>query len=264
MTVFGDLDVSTIDALPPGRGKTLTRCIDMGQLDEVWSFLRRKLDEGQQAYLIYPLVNPSPQLNLTAAQQAYDDLKTGPLKNYQLGLIHGQMPGAAKEQVMAEFRAGRVQALVASVVVEVGLDVPAANVMLVMHAERFGLAQLHQLRGRIGRAAADAVCILAASPRNAVAHSRLAVLEASNDGFQIAEEDLRLRGPGEMFGTRQHGLPELKVADLVEDYELLRLARRDARELLRDDPDLCAPHHQQLRREFLKIYADSMPLLGGA
>ncbi|MEI7835793.1 MAG: ATP-dependent DNA helicase RecG, partial [Planctomycetota bacterium] len=137
MTVFGDLDVSTIDELPPGRGQTITRCIDMSQLDEVWPVLARKLDAGQQAYLIYPLVNPSPQLNLTAAQEAYDDLRAGPLKNYRLGLIHGQMPGPAKEQVMADFRAGRVQALVASVVVEVGLDVAAANVMLVMHAERF-------------------------------------------------------------------------------------------------------------------------------
>jgi ATP-dependent DNA helicase RecG len=236
----------------------------MTRLEEVYAFLRRKLEAGQQAYLIYPLVNPSAELNLTAAQQAYEELRAGPLKGYRVGLIHGQFPPAAKEKVMADFRAGRIQALVASVVVEVGLDVAAANVMVVMHAERFGLAQLHQLRGRIGRGAADATCILISCPRNPIARQRLAILEATSDGFRIAEEDLRLRGPGELFGTRQHGLPELKVADLVEDFELLRAARRDATALAGEDPDLAAPHHQQIRREFMKTYGESLPLLGGA
>ena len=165
---------------------------------------------------------------------------------------------------MAEFVAGRIDALVASVVVEVGMDVAAANVMVVMHAERFGLAQLHQLRGRIGRSAADAVCILVASPNNPIAARRLEALEGTDDGFKIAEEDLRIRGPGEFFGTRQHGLPELKVVDLVEDFELLRLARRDAFAIVADDPGLNAPAHQQLRREVLKAYAGKLDLLAGA
>jgi len=264
LTVFGDLDVSTIDALPPGRGRTLTKCVSAGQLDEVMANVRDLVAGGRQAYFIYPLVNPSPDLELTAAAEAFEQLSASPLGEFGVGLIHGQMPAADKEAVMGDFHAGRVKVLVASVVVEVGVDVPAANVMVVMHAERFGLAQLHQLRGRIGRSSEDAVCILVASPASEPARRRLEVLEETSDGFRIAEEDLRLRGPGEVFGTRQHGLPELKVANLIEDFELLRLARRDAGEIVAEDPGLNAPHHQQLRREVLKAYAGRLNLLTGA
>ncbi len=165
---------------------------------------------------------------------------------------------------MRQFRSGAIRVLAASVVVEVGLDIPSANVMVVMHAERFGLAQLHQLRGRIGRSSADAACILVASPNSPAAKRRLEILEKTSDGFKIAEEDLRLRGPGEIFSVRQHGLPQLKVADLIEDFELLRLARRDAFTILGEDPHLEAPHHQQLRRELLKTYGDRLDLAAGA
>jgi len=264
LTVFGDLDVSVIDELPPGRGKTETRCLPAEQMPEVMDFVRGKLAAGQQAYFIYPLVNPSPQLELQAAQQAYEELSAGPLGEFGVALVHGQMPAAAKEQVMQDFRSGKARVLVASVVVEVGVDVPAANVMVVMHAERFGLAQLHQLRGRIGRSAQDATCILVASPRNPIARRRLEVLAETHDGFKIAEEDLRLRGPGEFFGTRQHGLPELKVVDLVEDFELLRLARRDAFAMVAEDPGLSAPAHQAIRRQMLRAYAGRLNLLAGA
>jgi len=264
LTVFGDLDCSVIDELPPGRGRTVTRCVGHGKTDEVLDFVAGKLAAGQQAYFIYPLVNPSPQLALQAADEAYHELSEGPLGRFGVGLIHGQMPPARKEAVMADFRAGKIRALVASVVVEVGVDVAAANVMVVMHAERFGLAQLHQLRGRIGRGAEDATCILVASPGNPIAQRRLEVLESTSDGFKVAEEDLRLRGPGEFFGTRQHGLPELKVADLIEDFDLLRMARRDAFEIIREDPDLAAPQHQQLRREMLRLYAGRLDLRAGA
>ena len=264
LTVFGDLDVSTIDAMPPGRGKTATRVVGPDKMPAVWRFVREKLTAGQQAYVVYPLVSPSPELELTAAQEAREELAAGELKGFRLGLVHGQMPQAQKDRAMADFRAGRIQALVASVVVEVGVDVAAANVMVVMHAERFGLAQLHQLRGRIGRGRSDATCVLVASRAGPEASRRLAVLAGTSDGFKIAEEDLRIRGPGEFFGTRQHGLPELKVADLIEDFELLRLARRDAFEIVREDPFLSAPHHQQLRREMLRAYADRLDLLAGA
>lgn len=263
MTVFGDLDVSVIDALPPGRGKTVTRCVEQDKLPEVMEFVRKKLSEKQQAYFIYPLVTPSPDLELTAAEEAYKELSAGPLADFSVGMIHGQMPLERKESVMRDFHSGKIRALVASVVVEVGVDVPAANVMVVMHAERFGLAQLHQLRGRIGRSAQNAACILVASPSNPLARRRIEVLEKTSDGFKIAEEDLRIRGPGEIFGTRQHGLPELKVADLVKDFELLRLARRDAFDIVAEDPDLTAPHHQQLRREVIKAYAGKLNLLAG-
>ncbi len=264
LTVFGDLDVSIIDALPPGRGKTATRLIGPDGLKGELESVRKRLAAGQQAYFIYPLVSASDNSDLTAAEEAREQLATGPLRDFRVGLIHGQMPPAKKEAVMARFRAGSIQVLAASVVVEVGLDVPAANVMVIMHAERFGLAQLHQLRGRIGRGVEDAVCILVGEPKNPIAKRRLAVLADTDDGFKIAEEDLRLRGPGEFFGTRQHGLPELKVADLIEDFELLRLGRRDAFAIVAEDPDLSAPHHQQLRREMVRAYQGGLDLLGGA
>jgi len=264
LTVFGDLDVSIIDEMPPDRGKTETRCATEDQLEQVMRTVCERLRTEQQAYFIYPLVNPSPQLELTAAEDAYRELSAGPLKNFRVGLIHGQMPAAEKDRVMGEFRAKRIEVLVCSVVVEVGLDVPDANVMVIMHAERFGLAQLHQLRGRIGRSAADALCILVASPNNTLARRRIEVLAETDDGFKIAEEDLRIRGPGEFFGTKQHGLPELKVADLIEDFDLLRMARRDARAIIDEDPALTAPHHQQLRREVIRAYEGKLALLTGA
>ncbi|MBI5723260.1 MAG: ATP-dependent DNA helicase RecG [Planctomycetes bacterium] len=265
MTVFGDLDVSVIDSSPPGRGKTTTKIAGQTDLPMILRAVRQAIDAGQQAYFIYPLVSPSPELEFTAAQEAYRELGScGPLAGAPMGLIHGQMPQRLKDRAMLDFREGRTKLLVASVVVEVGLDVPAANVIVVMHAERFGLAQLHQLRGRVGRARQDAICILVASPGSETARRRLAILEATTDGFKIAEEDLRLRGPGELFGTAQHGLPELKVADLLEDFDLLRLARKDAFEVVAADPGLNAPHNQQLRKEMLAAYAGRLDLLEGA
>jgi ATP-dependent DNA helicase RecG len=264
LTVFGDLDVSVIDALPPGRGKTETICVSHKQMPKVLATVKKELDAGRQAYFIYPLVNPSPELELTAAEDAYRDLAEGALKDYKIALIHGQMKPADKNAAMDGFRSGEIQALIASVVVEVGLDVPSASVMVITHAERFGLAQLHQLRGRVGRGSDDAVCILVASPTTEDAKKRLKVLVDTNDGFLVAEEDLRIRGPGEIFGTRQHGMPELRVADLIEDFELLRLARRDAFAIVKDDPGLNAPHNQQLRREVIKAYAGKLNLLAGA
>ncbi|MFP4052753.1 MAG: ATP-dependent DNA helicase RecG [Phycisphaerae bacterium] len=264
MTVFGDLDVSTVDELPPGRGQTHTRCVSEDKLEDVYASVREHLDAGQQAYFIYPVVSASADSDLTAAEDAYRELAEGPFADYRVGLVHGQMKPDRKRRVMEAFRDGDVQVLVASVVVEVGVDVPSANVMVIFHAERFGLAQLHQLRGRVGRGKDDAHCILVASPGNEIARRRLDVLVETSDGFKVAEEDLRIRGPGEFFGTRQHGLPELKVADLVEDFELLRLARRDAFELVMDDPDLGNPEHQRLRAEMLKAYGGKLGLLAGA
>lgn len=162
---------------------------------------------------------------------------------------------------MSQFSTGRIRLLVASTVVEVGLDVPDANVMVILDADRFGLAQLHQLRGRIGRGKSDAVCILVARVSNPLAAERLKILLETNDGFKIAQEDLRLRGPGEFFGTRQHGLPELKIADLIDDADILMQARRDAFEIIRNDPDLSAPEHQQLRLEMIKTYGDRIDLI---
>jgi len=261
LTVFGDLDVSVIDELPPGRGTTETRRVGPKDMPEVLGFVRERLAAGQQAYFIYPVVNPSASGELTDAVNARETLQTGPLADFSVGLIHGQMPAADKESIMARFVAGDIHALVASVVIEVGIDVPNANVMVIEHAERFGLAQLHQLRGRIGRGCDDAHCILVGNPRNPIAKQRLDILCETTDGFRIAEQDLRLRGPGEFFGTRQHGLPELVVADLVEDFELLRMARRDAFAIVAEDPALTAPHHQALREAVLRAYSGRMGMI---
>jgi ATP-dependent DNA helicase RecG len=263
LTLFGDLDVSTIDELPPGRGTTQTQLVRPGQMGQVLQFVRQRLTEGQQAYFIYPLVNPSDNTELTAAVQAFGKLRDRELPDWPIGLIHGQMPTADKDHVMRDFAEGRIKVLVASVVVEVGIDVPNANLMVVQHADRFGLAQLHQLRGRIGRGRQDAWCILVSSPGSEVSAQRLDVLCKTSDGFKIAEEDLRLRGPGEFFGARQHGLPELKVADLVEDFELLRLARRDAFAIIQQDPSLEQPHNQALRRELRRVYGERLHLAAG-
>ena len=264
LTVFGDLDVSTIDELPPGRGRTETRCVDRSRFDEVLAFVEQRLAAGQQAYFVYPLVNESANSQLSAAQTAFEELAREHFADYEVGLIHGQMPTDAQQAVMAKFAAGAIRVLAASTVVEVGLDVPNANVMVIINAERFGLAQLHQLRGRVGRGAEDAVCILvAAAARNPVAAERLRVLTETGDGFKIAEADLRLRGPGEFFGTRQHGLPELRVGDLIEDHDLLRMARRDAFAIVEEDPDLSAPAHQVLRAELAKVYGDRLALIAG-
>jgi len=264
MTLFGDLDVSTIDALPPGRGKTTTRVVAQEEMPRVLEAVEKRLQSGQHAYFIYPLVNAAPQAELTAAQDAFAELSRGPLAKHGVAMIHGQMPAHQKDAAMQDFASGRAKVLVASVVVEVGVDVPQANVMVVMHAERFGLAQLHQLRGRIGRSSENAYCYLVASPNNPLARERLGVLEETTDGFKIAEKDLALRGPGEMFGTRQHGLPELKVVDLAEDLDLLRFARKDAFEMVSADPGLTNPEHQQLRRELQTLYAGRLGFAAGA
>ena len=264
LTVFGDLDVSVIDEMPPGRGRTETRCVGHDRMNEIYDFVRSRLAAGQQAYFVYPLVAASENAQLTAAEVAYEELAREHFPGYSVGLIHGQMPTAEQQSAMARFAAGEVQVLAASTVVEVGLDVPAANVMVVTHAERFGLAQLHQLRGRIGRGKDDAVCVLVAGSSSPLAAERLRVLVETSDGFKIAEADLRLRGPGEFFGTRQHGLPELKVGDLIDDYELLRTARRDAFAIVESDPDLSAPAHQLLRGELAKAYGGRLELIAGA
>jgi len=261
LTVFGDLDVSVIDEMPPGRGKTDTRCLPHSRQSEVIGYVRERLAAGQQAYFVYPLVSASANQQLTAAQEAHDQLSREAFPARTVGLIHGQMPTAEQQSVMKQFATGEIQVLAASTVVEVGLDVPNANVMVINHAERFGLAQLHQLRGRIGRGAEDAVCFLLASPKNPIATERLAALVETDDGFKIAEADLRLRGPGEFFGVRQHGLPELKIADLIDDYDLLRMARRDAFAVIDADPDLSAPAHHLLRTEMVQAYGGRFGLV---
>jgi len=261
LTVFGDLDVSVLDEMPPGRQPVTTRWYAREKLDAAHDFMRKRIAAGEQAFVIYPLVEESESLDLKAATTGARHLRQKVFPDLRVGLLHGRMRSDEKERVMAEFRAGRYHILVSTVVVEVGIDIPNATIMVVEHAERFGLAQLHQLRGRIGRGSRPSWFLLFGEPKNPDARSRLQIICATSDGFRIAEEDLKLRGPGEFFGTRQHGLPELHVADIVSDYMLLRLARRDAFKLVKSDPDLAAPGHEKIRERLEETFKGRLDLI---
>jgi ATP-dependent DNA helicase RecG len=223
LTLYGDLDVSVIEELPPGRGRVKTFVRESSRLPRVWEFIRRKLAEGRQAYVVYPRVEDNAD-GLKAVTKEFDQLKKL-LAPFRVGLLHGRLTAREKDAVMAAFRANELQALLATSLIEVGVDVPNATVMLIENAGAFGLAQLHQLRGRIGRGAHESYCILMADAHTEGARRRLRVLEETTDGFKIAEADLKLRGPGELLGQQQSGLPRFRFGDLVHDFELIRLAR---------------------------------------
>lgn len=241
MIVYGDLDLSVIDELPAGRSPIKTYLIDSSIRERAFGYIRKHLDAGYQGYIICPAVqdeeNPD-DAGLKSAVKYAEELADGAFSQYRVGLLHGKMPAAQKEKVMQDFASGEIELLVATTVVEVGVDVPNAVIMMIENAERFGLSQLHQLRGRVGRGNVQSCCILLSDSKNPEAQERLRVLRATNDGFQIAEEDLKQRGPGDFFGERQHGLPELKAADLAADARLLQKAREAADDLTAHDPGL--------------------------
>lgn len=233
LTVYGDLDISSLDELPPGRKPVVTRVFSESRRGQVYEFVKRELDAGRQAYIVCPLVEESEQQSLRSARSHAEELSEGILRDYRVGLVHGRMQGEEKERVMRRFKEGELQCLVSTTVIEVGIDVPNASVMVVEHAERFGLAQLHQLRGRVGRGQARSICFLLTGwAKGEEARRRLEVMEQTNDGFRIAEEDLVLRGPGEFLGTRQSGLPDFRVANIIRDAALLAAAKADALEWL--------------------------------
>jgi ATP-dependent DNA helicase RecG len=245
MTVYGDLDVSLLDEKPPGRGKVITALRQGSKQTDITKFVKDQLAQGRQAYLVYPLVEESETLKAESATEAYGKWCKR-LSGYQVGLMHGRLSADEKENIMRRFRDGEIHALVATTVIEVGVDVPNASVMILHHAERFGLAQLHQLRGRIGRGGNKSYCILLADGTNPEGMDKLRVLEQSADGFEIAEADLRLRGPGDVLGTQQSGLADLRFTDFLADTALLREARALADEVLATDPQLTGIH-QALR-----------------
>ncbi|MDP1824626.1 MAG: ATP-dependent DNA helicase RecG [Archangium sp.] len=248
MTMYGDLDVSVIDELPPGRTPIETHVVSESSKTRAWDVVRSELAKGHQAYVIYPLVEESEKIDLADATQGAAQLKVL-FPEARVGLLHGRMKQDEKDTVMTAFRAHELDLLVSTTVVEVGVDVPNASVMVMEHAERFGLSQLHQLRGRVGRGAAKSYCILITGfAQSAESAERLSVMEESSDGFVIAERDLEIRGPGEFLGTRQSGLPELAVANLVRDQALLATAQEEARAIVERDPELKAPEHQRLVR----------------
>ena len=238
MTVYGDLDVSIIDELPPGRRPVVTRIRGEDARSRIYQFLSKIVSGGGQVYVVYPLVEESQKLDLLNATQMAEHLQKAIFPSNRVGLIHGKMKQDEKDRAMERFRSGEIQILVATTVIEVGVDVPNANVIVVEHAERFGLSQLHQLRGRVGRGSERSYCILVASDkRTSEARERLAIMEETNDGFKVAERDLEIRGPGEMMGTRQSGLPEFRVANLVRDIKILEAARAEAGRLLSSGSD---------------------------
>jgi ATP-dependent DNA helicase RecG len=237
LTIYGDLDVSILDELPAGRGKIITGVRVKPKVTDVTRFLKEQLAEGRQIFLVYPLVEESGTVKAESATGEVEKWQKR-LKDYEVGLLHGQMKPEEKEEVMNRFRENALQVLVATTVVEVGVDVPNANVMVIYNAERFGLAQLHQLRGRIGRGEHKGYCILVTEGKAGESLKKLKILEGTGDGFQIAEEDLLLRGPGEVLGTAQSGLSDLRFVDFLADTALVREARALAEELLERDPDL--------------------------
>jgi ATP-dependent DNA helicase RecG len=229
LTLYGDLDVSVIDEMPPGRTPIVTRRVSDDQSEKVWDFVRKQVAAGHQAYVVYPVIEENEENELKAAVKMYKELEKNIFPDLKVGLLHGRQESELKEQVMRMFQKGGLDILVATTVIEVGVDVSNATVMVIEHAERFGLAQLHQLRGRIGRGAAKSYCILMTGGKvSEDGERRLEALVRTNDGFQIAELDLELRGPGEFFGTKQAGLPGFQVANLIRDRQLLEAAKREA------------------------------------
>ncbi len=232
LTLYGDLDISVIDELPPGRKPIVTKHVTEDHAEQVWSFVKKQIDEGRQAYVVYPVIEESETQARKAAEKMHRYLSEEVFPGVKVGLLHGRLPAEEKEAAMESFKQGEIKILVSTTVIEVGVDVPNATVMVIEQAEHFGLSQLHQLRGRVGRGAAQSYCILITGKLNDVARERIRTMVESSDGFYIAEMDLKLRGPGEFFGTKQSGLPALRIANIVRDSDLLELARREAMDFL--------------------------------
>ncbi|MBS0210399.1 MAG: ATP-dependent DNA helicase RecG [Planctomycetes bacterium] len=269
MTLFGDLEVTTLRDAPPGRQTVRTYLATAEQREKWWDFFRRKLRTGRQGYVIAPLVDAEQTVTSfdddaeappAAAEQLFEALAHGPLSEFRVGLVHGRMSGAEKQAAMEKFRSGQTQVLVATTVIEVGVDVPNATLMTIEDGHCFGLSQLHQLRGRITRGTHPGYCCVFAEIKNDAARERLEALVNTTDGFALAEIDFKLRGPGDLLGTQQHGLPPLRIADLHEDGAILEEARQDAREMIAQDPGLAAPDHQRLRRQMLSRYGSVLEL----
>jgi len=247
MTLFGDLDVSTLDELPANRGKIITAARDASKLPDAIEFIKKHLAAGRQAYVVYPLIDESAKLEAKAAAAEFE--KWGPVfAPHRCELLHGRIPPEEKDAIMERFRKNESQVLVATTVIEVGIDVPNATIMLIENAERFGLAQLHQLRGRVGRGSHKSYCILIHAADTPEGLEKMKTLEATANGFEIAEADLRLRGPGDILGTDQSGLPPLKIGDVLADTDLMQLARTTAQRLFASDPELAKPENLRFRK----------------
>lgn len=261
LTLFGDLDVSILDEMPPGRSPVKTIWIPKDKEKDAYSFIHDEIAKGRQVFIVYPLVEESENFDLKSAVTEARRLQQEVFPTLRVGLLHGQMKPAEKDRVMMDFKEKRYDILVSTVIIEVGIDIPNATIMVIVHAERFGLSQLHQLRGRIGRGSEQSYCLLFGNPNTYVSTERLKIMTRTSDGFKIAEMDFRLRGPGEFFGTRQHGLPELKISDLIKDFPILKKARDDAFALVAKDPQLTMVTHRQMRQRVLETFQDRLELI---
>ncbi len=249
MTVYGDLDVSTIRERPLGRLPVSTFRVNSEAVKDVYQFIREEVAKGRQAYIVYPLLKQSPSSELKAAAEMYGKLQKEQFHGLSLGLIHGRMEGREKDKVMQNFKRHKIDILVSTTVIEVGIDIPNASVMVIEHAERFGLSQLHQLRGRVGRGPYPSYCILVSQSQTEKARKRLEAMLETSDGFRLAEQDLDIRGPGQFFGPAQHGVSELKIGNVVRDMQLMELARSEAFSLVKTDPRIEQPQHLPIRRK---------------
>ena len=238
LILYGDLDISIIDELPPGRKEIETYAIGPELKERVYKFIRKHIDNGRQAYIVCPLIEESESLTIESAMELYNELNGQVFRDYKVGLLHGRMKTKDKDLIMDQFIKNEINVLVSTTVIEVGVNVPNTNIMVIVNAERFGLAQLHQLRGRVGRGKDQSYCILINEGTSKISRERMRIMQESSDGFKISEKDLDLRGPGEFFGTKQHGIPELKVANLFTDMKILKIAQNDALDLLKRDPHL--------------------------
>ena len=257
LILYGDLDISVIDELPPGRQKIDTLFVNSSYYQRIYSFIKKHIDRGKQAYIICPTIEEGEKNDLKAVEQYTEKLKNEVFQNYRVECIHGKFKADYKNYVMESFSKGDIDILVSTTVIEVGINVPNAVIMLIENAERFGLAQLHQLRGRVGRGAEKSYCILVSDSENKVAKERMEIMTKSSDGFEISEKDLSLRGPGDFFGTRQHGIPELKIANLYKDIEILKEVRKASEELYMNDPFLEREENQKLALEMDKFFRES-------
>lgn len=248
LILYGDLDISIIDELPPNRKKIDTFAVTKGMEERVNNFIRKQVDEGRQAYIVCPLVEENEELNLKSVIELAEKYKLEVFPEYKVEYLHGKMRPKEKDAIMEEFKNGNIDILISTTVIEVGVNVPNASIMVIENAERFGLAQLHQLRGRVGRGEYQSYCILKYQGNSEVIRQRMKVMQSTNDGFVISEKDLELRGSGEFFGTKQHGLPEFKIANLFEDMPVLKMVQSLAIKILQEDPKLMSKKNENLRK----------------
>ncbi|MGB4439455.1 MAG: helicase-related protein, partial [Sedimentibacter sp.] len=256
LMLYGDLDISVIDEMPPGRQKVITSVIKESDKSNAYEFIKSQINDGRQAYIVAPLVEESETLELDSATNIYNELKSSYFSQYKLGLLHGKMNNAEKEAVINEFYGGKINVLVSTTVIEVGVNVPNSVIMLVLNAERFGLAQLHQLRGRVGRGKFQSYCILINESRSRKSADRMNILKKTSNGFLIAEEDLKIRGPGDFFGTKQHGLSKYEIQNIINDVEVVQIVQVLSKNMLKENPHLEGNDYRNLKKQIMNLFKD--------